>query len=236
MKTDNEIKESIFERRDKYLIQKKSRSKKIIAAAACFIIIAAGITGITAYLRNGSISDSGTDSSGGIPAKINTDDFKIREYDEVLTDEEIDAYYAENKISILSGLSASGVNVSGAELSEKGYSHIKIEETEITLRSSFRDRLLYNGNKLVAIITFVKENNRIYSTPSFGGTWYDTFADFLSKHRGERLTFCYLGYLEFIVGENGEILSPSGYAPDVLTRELGNKIAEANCEKAIYIP
>ncbi|MBQ7646885.1 MAG: hypothetical protein IJS94_06415, partial [Clostridia bacterium] len=158
------------------------------------------------------------------------------EYGEVLTDDEIDAYYGENKISILSGLNASGVNVSSAVLSEKGYSHIKIEENEITLRASFRDRLLYNDGKLVAIITFVKQNGRISNTPAFGGTWYDTFSGILSEHKGEKLTFGYIGHLEFMINDQGEIINPSGYNIPALTQDLADKIAEANCEKAIYIP
>ncbi|MBQ7646179.1 MAG: hypothetical protein IJS94_02810, partial [Clostridia bacterium] len=70
MKTDNEIKETIYKRRDRYIAEKKIRTKKIIGAAACFVVIAAGGIGITAYVRNNAAQYSSTDGGDSIPTKI----------------------------------------------------------------------------------------------------------------------------------------------------------------------
>lgn len=239
MKTDIEIKESIFARREKYLSERRRSIRKIAAVSLCFMIVLTGCIGITAFIKNSSEKsreDTKSADGGDIPINISISDYEIKEYGEVLTDDEIDEYYKENKTSILSGLSASGVSVFSAVLSDKGYSHVKVEETQITLNASFRDRLLYNGNKIVAIITFVKYNGRISCTPSFGGTAFDKLDEFLSEHKGQKLTFGYIGHLDFAVSDAGEIFYPFGYNSNALTKDIADKIAEANCEKAIYVP
>ena len=240
MKTDIEIKESILARREKYLAERRRSIRKIIVTSLCIMIVLVGSIGITAFIKNSSEKSKDkneeTADGGYIPTNISISDYEIKEYGEVLTDDEIDEYYKENKTSILSGLSSSGVSVFSAVLSDKGYSHVKVEETQITLNASFRDRLLYNGNKLVAIITFVKYNGRISCTPSFGGTAFDKLDEFLSEHKGQKLTFGYIGHLDFAISDAGEIFYPFGYNSNALTKEIADKIAEANCEKAIYVP
>lgn len=138
---------------------------------------------------------------------------EIRVVGEVLTDEQAQEYFKANKETIFSSLSQSGVTITSPKISEKGYSHVSYDGTQgetFVVRQNFRDYLVYDGDKLVAIITLVKENGVIYSTPSFGAKWFEYYNAFLQKHKGEKLVYVYAKNFEIIIAPDNICYSPMG--------------------------
>ena len=124
-----------------------------------------------------------------------------------------DRYIAENKASIVEGLSMSGVPMHGnVTISSRGYTHLNLSGggTWKELATDFRDYLIYNDNRLVAILTLWIENGVVHASPAFGGPWFDSFDQFLQQHKGEALAFVYVGMEEYVVTPQGEIINPLG--------------------------
>lgn len=179
---------------------------------------------------------SGEGSGFFIPALPK--DRTIKVTGEEITDEEAKEYFAKNK-SIENALSASGVKTDNLRISEKGYCHVsfsgKINES-FELRQNFRDYLAFSGDKLVAIITLVKENGKIYDTPAFGAPWFESFGKMLSQYKGQELVFVYAGSAyEIVVTPDNRYFNPCGY-------ELGVEFGFEDIyktfyhKKAIYVP
>lgn len=132
---------------------------------------------------------------------------------EKITDEEAAAYFRQNKVSIVSSLSSSGVAADNIKISEHGYSFISYDGTErkgLEVRQNFRNYLVYNGNRLIAIITLVKENGELSNTVSFGAKWFDGYNQFLQAHAGQKLIFVYAN-VEIVIAPDGSYVSPMGF-------------------------
>ena len=132
---------------------------------------------------------------------------------EKITDAEAKKYFEENTW-LVSSLSSSGVPTDNLKFSEKGYCHVSYDGTEgkqLEVRQNFRDYLVYNNGKLVAIVTLTKENGKLSATPAFGGSHFDDFNAFLQKHKGEKLLFVYAGWMEIVITPDGECVNPQGY-------------------------
>lgn len=159
---------------------------------------------------------------------------------EKLTDEEAAEYFKTNKNAITSSLSSSGVNADDIQISEKGYSHLSYtgaEDKLLELNQNYRDYLVYNGKKLIAIVTLVKENGKIYDNISFGAKWYDSFNKKLNEHKGEKLTFLYAGSIEIVVAPDGDCFCPMGWDVSDYMEGIDDpyKFFYAH-EQCIYIP
>jgi len=164
---------------------------------------------------------------------------KIDYVGEKLTDAEAKAYFSEEKSSIASALSSSGVPADKIEIKEKGYSHISYtgkENENLTLTQNFRDYLVYNGNELVAIITLVKENGKIYNTPSFGATWFSDYNNFLNAHKGEKLVYVYVNQVELIVTPDGTAYNTFGVDMSQYFDGVDNAYNRLYCAEDVYIP
>lgn len=164
---------------------------------------------------------------------------KIDYVGEKLTDEEARVYFLENKNSIVSALSSSGVSADRIQIKEKGYSHISYtgkKNENLTVTQNFRDYLVYNGNELIAIITLVKENGKIYDTPSFGGAWYSDFNKLLNSHKGEELVFVYVNQVEIVVAPDGTYKSPLGIDSSGYFDGIENVYDRLYCPEAVYVP
>ena len=103
------------------------------------------------------------------------------------------------------------------------------------IRQNFRDYLMYNGDELIAIITLVKENGKIYGTPAFGAPWFKDFNETLQKHSGQKLLFVYAASLEVVILPDNSYFCPTGYEIGV---EFGtdDRYQMLYHEKAIYVP
>ncbi len=158
---------------------------------------------------------------------------------EKITDAEAKAYFEKNTW-IVSALSSSGVPSDNLKIADKGYCHVSYDGTEgkqAEVRQNFRDYLVYNNGKLVAIVTLVKENGEISATPAFGGPHFDSFNAFLQKHKGEKLLFVYAGWMEIVITPDGKCVNPQGndlseYGLD----SLGNPYDYFYNEAATYTP
>lgn len=163
------------------------------------------------------LPDGGSNSSGDgghlwmIPAL--PFDRSIKLTGEAITDEEAKIYFEENKISIVSSLSASGVPADSIKILDKGYCHVFYDGTEgksFEIRQNFRDYLVYNGDDLVAIITLFKENGQIFCTPAFGGAWFKNYGNYLKEHKGEKLVYVYAKFYEIIIAPDNTYFNPLG--------------------------
>ena len=179
---------------------------------------------------------SGEGSGFFIPALPK--DRTIKVTGEEITDEEAKEYFAKNK-SIENALSASGVKTDNFRISEKGYCHVSFSgnmNESFELRQNFRDYLAFSGDKLVAIITLVKENGKIYDTPAFGAPWFESFGKMLNQYKGQELVFVYAGSAyEIVVTPDNRYFNPCGY-------ELGVEFGFEDIykmlyhKKAVYVP
>ena len=164
---------------------------------------------------------------------------------EQLTDKQAKAYFKENLPWLQSALSASGVSADDLRVSERGYGHVFFEnfansgkQTPVcAIRQNFRDYPVWNGDELVAIVTLVKENGKIYATPAFGGAWFRDFGAFLNEHKGEKLLFLYFGgQTEFVLTPDGKVRNPQGMelVPDF--GSITQPYAFFYCDEAVYVP
>ena len=157
---------------------------------------------------------------------------------EAITDDEAKAYFEENTW-IVSSLSSSGVATDNLKISEKGYCHVSYDGTEgkqLEVRQNFRDYLVYNNGKLVAIITLTKESGKLNATPAFGGTHFDDYNAFLQKHKGKKLLFVYAGWMEMVITPDGEAVNPQGYDMSGYLEGLDNPYEYFYSEAATYTP
>ena len=158
---------------------------------------------------------------------------------EKITDSEAKAYFDENRQSIVSTLAASGVPADDIKISEKGYSHVSYDGTEgkqLELRQDFRDYPVYNGSRLVAIITLTKENGRLYNTPAFGAPWFDSYSDYLNAHKGQKLLYVYPKNAEIVIAPDGSYRSTAGYDVQDYFEGVDNPYQYFYSEAATYIP
>ena len=137
---------------------------------------------------------SGGNIRDGVSIPVLPFDREIKLTGEKITDEEALEYLSKNKSGIIGSLSSSGVAADAIKISDKGYCHVNYNGEEgksFEIRQNFRDYLVYNSDKLVAIITLFKENGEISATPSFGAKWFDNYNSYLNSHKGEELIYVY---------------------------------------------
>ena len=124
-----------------------------------------------------------------------------------------DRYIADNKAQILYSLSMNGVPTDGnVTISKTGYTHLNLSGggTWKELATDFRDYLIYNDDRLIAILTLWIDNGAVHASPAFGAPWFDDYNAFLLSHKGEALAFVYVGMVEAVVTPRGEVLNPMG--------------------------
>ena len=156
-----------------------------------------------------------------------------------ITDEEAKEYFNANKNRIFSTLSASGVSTDSLKISEKGYCHVNYNGTEgkcFEVRQNYRDYLVYNGNKLVAIITLYEDNGQVYDTLSLGAPWFDNYNSFLQNHKGEELVYVYAGWFELIIAPDNTYCNPMNYNTAGYLDGVEKPYEIFYHEKAVYVP
>lgn len=156
-----------------------------------------------------------------------------------ITDEDAKEYFNENKSRIFSTLSASGVSTDSLKISEKGYCHVNFNGAEgkcFELRQNYRDYLVYNGNKLVAIVTLYEDNGQIYDTLSLGAPWFDNYNSFLQNHKGEELVYVYAGWFEMIIAPDNTCYNPMNHDTAGYLDGEENPYEIFYHEKAVYVP
>ena len=176
---------------------------------------------------------------GGICIPLFPRNEKIEFSGEKITDADAKKYFEQNKASLISSLSASGIYTGSAVIKENGYCHITysgIENECLTVKQDFRDYLVYNGDKIIAIVTLYKQDGKIYSSPAFGAPWFEDYANYLNQHRGEELLFVYAGQAEIIVAPDGTYRSPLGYNCSQYFEGVENLYSRLYCPEIVYIP
>ena len=158
---------------------------------------------------------------------------------EKLTDADAKEYFAQNGASIISALSASGVETGNVKIKEKGYCHASYNGEEgkpLTVKQDFRDYLVYNGDKIIAIITLYKQDGKIYNSPAFGAPWFEDYAKYLNQHKGEELVYLYAGWMEIIVAPDGSFRNPMGYDCSEYVGYVKNLYDRVYCPEIVYVP
>ncbi len=243
MKSSEEMMNSLLERRNEYeRLRRDQRRKMIRIAAPALALCLVLLTGVIVWRSSSGRSSGETaDGSGGTSLLQPPESNVVKITGEKISEEEAAAYLKENYTSIVSALTASGVQTEGLRFSEKGYSHILYEGggKALELHQDFRNYLAYSGDKLVAILTLTKENGRISSTPAFGGEWFGSYSEFLKKHAGERLLFLYYGIAEVVLLPDGSAVSPIGYSVSQYfewVKDPYEWFDQDGAEAAVYVP
>lgn len=289
MKSSKEMVNSLYERRDQYIAEQKTKRKSTMKiTASVFSLCLVALTGFVVW-RSGALksapiqtndtpgtvqstdNDQATnentfrndgnretqqtaggdtpsaDGSGNgynysvggfmipFPPKSNNITFK----GEKITDEEATAYFSENRVSIVSAFSASGVPADNIKISEHGYCHISYDGTEgkgLEVIQNFRDFLVYNGNRLAAIITLTKENGVISNTSSFGAPWFDNYNEYLKEHTGQKLIYVYASNMEIIIAPDESYVNPMGYEVSEYLNRVKNPYEWFYNENIVFIP
>lgn len=181
---------------------------------------------------------------------------------EKITEEEAREYFNKNSASLASSLAASGVEIAeiayeadydGAQVIcakdslviRKGYCHVSYDgntdesKPGLTVKQNFMDFHVYNADRLVAIVTLVKENGLIYATPAFGAPWFDSFDKALKKYAGQKVLFLYAGAMAYAIAPDGKVIHPQGYESSVKDSGL-DKFPDAYNwfynEQCVYTP
>lgn len=181
---------------------------------------------------------------------------------EKITDEEARDYFNKNTASLQSSLTASGVELAeiyyeadydGAQVIcakdslviRKGYCHVSYDgntdesKPGLTVKQNFMDFHVYNADRLVAIVTLIKENGLIYASPAFGAPWFDSFDKALKKYAGQKVLFLYAGAMAYAIAPDGKVIHPQGYESSVKDSGL-DKFPDAYNwfynEQCVYTP
>lgn len=172
----------------------------------------------TTTQKNETPTDDGDKSAGGdggnywmIPVIPAEREFTVT--GEAITDAEAHRYFSDNKESLTGSLVSSGVSAESVKISDKGYCHVNYNGEKgkgFEVRQNSRDYLVYSGNELVAIFTLYKENGEITCTPSFGAKWFDSYNNYLKKHKGEKLVYVYASWFEIIIAPDNTYFNPMG--------------------------
>lgn len=181
---------------------------------------------------------------------------------EKITEEEAREYFNKNAASLESSLTASGVEIAeicyegnydgskvicakGSLMITKGYCHISYDgntdesKAGLTVKQNFMDFHVYNADRLVAIVTLVKENGLIYGTPAFGAPWFNSFNNALNKYAGQKVLFLYAGAMAFAIAPDGKVIHPQGYESSVRASGLDsfpNAYQWFYNEQCVYTP
>ncbi len=158
---------------------------------------------------------------------------------ERITDDEAKAYFEKNFSGIKSALTASGVATGNMKISETGYGHICYDGVEgkgAELRQGFRDYLVHNDGRLIAIITLMKENGAISDCPAFGASWFDQYDAYLKQHAGQELIYLYAGSMEIVLAPDGTVCNPMGTDVSHYLEGIENPYERFYHTAAIYVP
>lgn len=260
MKNCDEITKNLLERRDRYVIEKKKKNiTRLSSLISCFVV-AVAVLGVGIWQggwldlnslpasQEGNNSEVPADggnnlSSGGINdgwfVPTLPSDREIKITGEAITDAEAQAYFSENQSSIIGILSSTGASSNSIKISDKGYCHINYNGEEgksFEVRQNYRDYLVYNGNKLVAIITLYKENGKIFNTPSFGAKWFGDYNTYLQAHKGQKLVYVYAGWQEIIIAPDNTYFNPLGHDVSAYLEGIDKPYEMFYHETATYIP
>ena len=194
-----------------YVEQAGAERKKTVAlawisgmAAACFLLMCAAVCFMSAWANE-------PNQAGGLNGKINTrDPIVITGEEYVISDAEAFAYLESVKNSIQNTLCASGIPVSSLTVKENGYSHVRTGDGGNTLAVNWRDYLAYDGDRLVAIISVTRDGEGMKHHLSFGGEWFSSYAELLTRHEGKALAYLYIGDVEAFVLPDHSVVSVMG--------------------------
>lgn len=184
-----------------------ARSKRLWArvglAAACLALVVAA-----AFALPGLLGRDSPGEAGGIDGKINLRaEIRPSGEDCVLTVEEANAFMTERLPAYREELRASGLSIDELRFAPNGYGHIRTGDSGNELILNARDFLLYDGDELVAMVTVIKEPDRISGGLSWGGPWFSEYQAFLEAHKGEALVYLYVGDVDAILTPDGQIFT-----------------------------
>ena len=189
-----------------------------ISAAAVFVLLLAGAFALPGIFNGsdptadpGEEASQGTTTGGAIPT--GQPDSPWTFVGEPITEEEAAAYLEANRADIFSALSAEGVDISGAGISDTGCCHIRYDGAQGAGPAVIRDRrdyLVCQGDRPVAVVTLSKEEGSLGHSVASGAPWYDEYGAYLAAHRGQELICLRAGDAEIVLAPDGDHFDPDG--------------------------
>lgn len=157
---------------------------------------------------------------------------------ETITEEEAEKYLNENKKRIISSLASDRVSVDSIRFSD-GYRYVSYTGAEgesFKINQSNIDYLVYNGDKLVAIVTLMKYNGELSDSIAYGARWFEGYNKFLQSHKGEELVNVWALNCHIIVAPDNTCFNPMGVDVSGYVEGIENPYELYYHEYAIYVP
>ncbi len=266
MKNSDEMTNSILSRRDRYFEEKAKKKKvytKIIAGVSGACLVAAitigifssglfmSVPGTASNIGDYTLPpgenvpeniDDGTGAGGyyeqnGVLIPILPENNRITYNGEVITDDEVKEFLDTDAVA--STLRASGIPADDIRISEKGYCHVSYggpAGSSLVINRNFRDYPVYNGDDLVSVITMTKEGGVLHDNTSFGGSYFESFNDYLKDHRGQAVLFLYAGNVEIAISPDGTWVSTAGLDVSMYLTGINEPYKWFYDESAVYTP
>ncbi len=157
---------------------------------------------------------------------------------EVITEEEAQKYLSENKWRIAASLGADKVSVDSIRFSD-GYRYVSYTGAEgesFKINQSNIDYLVYNGDKLIAIVTLMKVNGELSDSTAYGAKWFERYNNFLQSHKGEELVNVWALNCHIIVAPDNTCFNPMGADVSGYVEGIENPYELYYHEAAVYVP
>lgn len=157
---------------------------------------------------------------------------------ETITEEEAEKYLNENKKRIISSLASDRVSVDSIRFSD-GYRYVSYTGAEgesFKINQSNIDYLVYNGDKLVAIVTLMKYNGELSDSIAYGARWFEGYNKFLQSHKDEKLVNVWALNCHIIVAPDNTCFNPMGVDVSGYVEGIENPYELFYHEYAIYVP
>lgn len=157
---------------------------------------------------------------------------------EVITEEEAQKYLSENKRRIAASLGADNVSVDSIRFSD-GFRYVSYtgrEGESFTINQGNIDYLVYNGDKLIAILTLMKVNGELSDSTAYGARWFERYNNFLQSHKGEELVNVWALNCHIIVAPDNTCFNPMGADVSGYVEGIENPYEVYYHENAVYVP
>ena len=157
---------------------------------------------------------------------------------EVITEEEAQKYLSENKKRIAYSLAADSISVDSIRFSD-GYRYVSYTGAEgesFSINQGNIDYLVYNGDKLIAIVTLMKVNGELSDSTAYGAKWFEDYNNFLQSHKGEELVNVWALNCHIIVAPDNTCFNPRGTDVSGYIEGIENPYELYYHEAAVYVP
>ncbi len=200
----------------KRITGKNKRTGLIAAAAAAVLAIAAAV--VLMVVKPFEKSSPGSEGSEDPVSMRTALRNPVVKKGTELGEDAAKAYLEENRAGILNALRAFGEDFKDLRFSETGFRGLRLGEKKNEIDLSFREYLMYDGEKLVGTETLWldPEDGQIHGTPAWGGPWMEAFGEWIRAHADEKPLVFYNGPAMYLMTPSGAVTTRGESVADKL--------------------